>query len=147
MYGRALVHILPFFCMGFLLAKIKLPSTKKSVIFMILSFIAFLGEVLIVTKFDLKKDVAICLSFYPLIFFIISFAINFPLSELSEKIPAVKYCSDISSQIYFSHTLLRIPFMNLTYSLTFVLTAISSIVFSVFYVFIKRKRYEKRIKP
>ena len=69
---------------------------------MLLAFVGYFIEVIMIQKFDLKISTTICLFTYPIVYLLIVFALKHPYIG-TEKV--ARYSSGIANFIYFSHIL------------------------------------------
>lgn len=96
--------IVPFFMLGFGLRRTKINKVvwQYGEQLLLLAFVGYFIEVMIIQKFNLKMSTTICLFTYPIVYLLIIFALKHPYIG-TEKL--ARYSSGIANSIYFSHIL------------------------------------------
>lgn len=118
MQSQWLFSIVPFFMLGYSLNKRNAFISKlynKCEVLLLIVFIIYVLELIILKIFDLMSSTTLCFSTYPLVFLIMITALKYP-SFGNEKIS--NYCSKLSSFIYFSHILFILILQNMGISET-----------------------------
>ena len=96
--------VIPFFMLGYALNK-KIPEChrKKAFSLAMISFSGLLIEVALTTWLDLHENVILCLFTYPVIYFLLNWALNNPNAQLMNM---AKYCAGMASVVYFGHVVI-----------------------------------------
>ncbi len=106
--------ILPFFMLGYELNQtVPIKHVKHSLTIAFLCIMGLLFEILFTTLFDLHENVTLCLFTYPSVYFLLIWALNNPHPHLGV---AAKYCSEMASVIYLSHSLLQAHLISIDFT-------------------------------
>lgn len=133
---RVVLMGLPFFMMGYYIKmwedKLKNKMDNKKILYLLMgSIVAFVLEIVLVTQFEIQKNVIITIFLYFLVFFIIVLLLNNPLKG-KEKIG--KITRGMANFMYYSHPIFilllnKISFIQNKNTLIFILiVAITSLI-------------------
>lgn len=140
-----LFSIVPFFMIGYALQyKSKFIDWLyfKCDIFLAIFSVIYVFEIFALEIFNLKSSTTLCLSTYPLVFFIMLFSLKH--SQIG-NITLAKYTSGIASFIYFSHIIFVLLLQKFGFSQTptFFITIISTTILGFIIVKVNNRTLNK----